>query len=624
VTGRRLVPPGERLPRRRRFWVAVSVAGALLGLALSVAALQVHRSARSGAALLEAGSQSLRSGDEVAATRHLSAADGAFSTGEAWLNRWPLRPLRSAPLLDRQIGAARALLGSGSRIARAGARVTIDADPRAVRVRDGVVDIAAIERLEAPLQVALQELRQAQSELSAARVRFVAPVLDHRLRRLRTHVAAAIDEGEVAALAARVAPSLFGSSSPRRYFLAIQTPVESRGSGGMIGNFGELVASRGRLSLERLGRTRELNLGGQRQRRLTGPEDYVARYGRFEPASTWQNVTMSPDFPSVGKVIQELYPQSGGRAVDGVIGIDPIALAALLELVGPVRVPEWPEPLTSSNAADVLLRQQYERLEGAEREEFLASTTRAVFDRLTTTSLPPPAAIIRALAPAVRGRHLTLFSTRAEEQRLFERVGAAGAMPPVQGDFVSTVVQDASGSKIDLFLKRSLRYEATYDPATGAVGAEAVVSLQNTAPPSGLPAVLIGDRAGPTRPGENRLYVSLYSPLAFTSAELDGRPLLMESEHELGRNVYSAFLLIPPGQSVTLRVALSGSLAPGSRYRLDVASQPAVEAGELDVEVRVPGRRVTAADGWLASGDVARARTDLAEDRSFHLRVAGE
>jgi hypothetical protein len=493
-----------------------------------------------------------------------------------------------------------------------------------MRLTQGAVDTTAIARLEEPLRVALQELRQAQAELSQARVRFVLPILDRPLARLHGHVAVALDEGETAALAARVVPDLFGSPSPRRYFLAIQTPAELRGTGGMIGNFGELVATNGRLTLERLGRTRELNLGGRRPRRLTGPQDYVRRYERFEPAETWQNVTMSPDFPSVGAVIQALYPESGGRAIDGVIGIDPIALAALLELTGPVRVPEWPVPLTSSNAGDVLLRQQYERLEGAEREGFLASTTRAVFHRLTTTSLPPPAAVIRVLSPAVRGRHLTLFSTRDEEQRLFERVGAAGAMPPVRGDFVSAIVQDASGSKIDVFLRRSLRYQATYDPESGRVEAEAVIEVRNTAPSSGLPAILIGDKAGPTRPGENRLYLSLYSPLAFTAAELDGRPFLMESERELGRNVYSAFLLIPPGESVTLRVALSGSLATGSEYRLDVASQPAAETGELDVEVRVPGRRIADAKGLATSGSVARAGTDLAEDRSFELRLDGE
>jgi hypothetical protein len=217
---------------------------------------------------------------------------------------------------------------------------------------------------------------------------------------------------------------------------------------------------------------------------------------------------------------------------------------------------------------------------------------------------------------------LMLFSTRVDEQRLFERMGASGGLPPVRGDFLAAVIQDASGSKIDLFLERSLRYRASFDPATGSVQAEAVVGLRNRAPSSGLPPSVIGGGMGPTGPGENRLYLSLYSPLGLERAELDGHPLLFEFERELGRNVYSAFITIPPGGSATLKMTLFGSVPAGSRYRLDVASQPAVNVGEIDVEVRVQGGRVSSSRGLQARGDVARARVPLIGDQAFevHLR----
>lgn len=613
---------GARRARRRHPWRTATLL--LLGLAIvlvTLAGLQVRRSARSGEALLEAGTRSLRRGDHVAAARQLAAADRALLAADARLARWPLRPLARVPLVDRQVRAAHALLRSGSRLAAVAAGMSADVNPEAVRLRQGALDTTAVARLEQPLEAAVRELRQAQADVSAARAPLLLPMLGQRLAHLDVQLRAGVEHGETAVLAARVVPALFGSEGARRYFLAIPTPVELRGSGGMIGSFGELTTSEGRLRLDRLGRTRELNLGGQGDRLLSGPPDYMGRYGRFEPARTWQNVTMSPDFPSVARVIGELYPQSGGQPIDGVLSVDPVGLTALLKLTGPVRVPEWPEPLTATNAGDILLRQQYERYDRIEREEFLASTARAVFDRLTSGSLPAPAAVGAALAPAIRGRHLMLFSTRKDEQRLFERLGAAGAMPPIRGDFVGAVIQDASASKIDLFLERSLRYRANFDPATGRVQAEAVVELQNRAPSSGLPSNLIGGGNGPTGPGENRLYLSLYSPLAFKNAELDGRPLLLESERELGRNVYSTFITIPPGQSATLRVTLSGSVPAGPDYRLDVASQPAVDTGELDVEVHVQGRRLVSSRGLQVQGQVARARMPLVAHRSFEVHL---
>ncbi len=73
---------------------------------------------------------------------------------------------------------------------------------------------------------------------------------------------------------------------------------------------------------------------------LDGPDDYVARYGRFgagvdgEPVAIdfWSNVTMSPDFPSVTEVIAQLYPASGGSEIDGAIALDVESIARFLEL----------------------------------------------------------------------------------------------------------------------------------------------------------------------------------------------------------------------------------------------------------------------------------------------------
>jgi hypothetical protein len=53
----------------------------------------------------------------------------------------------------------------------------------------------------------------------------------------------------------------------------------------------------------------------------------------------WSNITMAPDFPTVAQVITELYPQSGGRQIDGVFSIDVFGISGLLEMTGPIDVP---------------------------------------------------------------------------------------------------------------------------------------------------------------------------------------------------------------------------------------------------------------------------------------------
>ena len=603
--------PGTPVTWFRSPWLrrVILLALALPVGAVAVAALQAYLSARSGAALVEAGGRALRRGESSAALANFTAGRRSFDDGRAALDRWWLRPVGRAPVLGRQVDAARALLGAGRRLADAGARLSGTEGLRAVRLPHGGINTTALASLEGPLGDTLAELRSVGADLSRARRPLLLPPIDHRLRDLGRRVHTTIGQTETAVVGTRVLPGLFGAAGPRRYFLAIQTPAELRAGGGIVGSFGQLTWERGRLRLDRVGRSQDLNLGGTpATRQLSAPPDYAARYGRFTPEHVWQNVTMSPDFPTVAAVISDLYPESGGEPVDGVMGVDPEALAALLKLTGPVSVPGWPEPLSWRNAADILLRQQYTRLGHEDRVDFLEATARAVFDRLSTTSIPGPGSLLSALAAVTRSRHLMLYSAHPEEQSFFERIGASGALPPVRGDFMAALVQDASGTKLDAFLHRSVRYEAAYDPGTGRVEATAVVYLENRAPASGLPPIVIGGAGqGPVGAGENRLYLSVYSPLAFVGGTVDERPLLVESERELGRNVYSTFLTVPPGQAVTARFRLHGTLPGTGAYRLDVTRQATVLPDEMSVDVRALRGRVTGARGLRVDGRAASA-----------------
>src|SRR5690606_4937391 len=128
--------------------------------------------------------------------------------------------------------------------------------------------------------------------------------------------------------------------------------------------------------------------------------------GRFAPEATWENVTFTPDGPTAAAVMAEMYAQSGGVAVDGVIRIDPVGLSRLLRLTGPVEVAGLPHPLDARNVVEFLEVEQY-RLFAVrqERIDLLGQVAEATFAALTTGAGPAPARLARALGPAVRGGH---------------------------------------------------------------------------------------------------------------------------------------------------------------------------------------------------------------------------
>ena len=538
------------------------------------------------------------------------------------------------PVVGHNARATAALAASAADVAREGADAATDADTDALTVQDGRLDLAHVASLQAPLGDVAGTLETAATRLDDAGSPWLLPPVADRLERVEDELADARPDVDLAADATRLVPAMFGGEGqPTRWLVAFVTPVEARGRTGFMGNFAELTAVDGKVDMTRFGRAGELESGGTPgpQRTLTGPDDYLARWARFVPAATWRNVTMAPDFPSVGQVMAELYPQSGGQPVDGVIAVDPVGLAALLTFTGPITVPDVDAPLTADTAADYLLRQQYLLGDNAARVDALESLSRQTFERLTTGDLPGPRTVADTLGEAAAGGHLHAYAVDPEQQALFRDVGVDGALPAVgDGDFLGVVNNNAVGNKIDLYLTRQIAYTATWDPDTGEVDATATVTLRNDAPASGLPGYVIGSPiAGADRPGSgtNRTYLSVYTPWELDTALVDGQPVAIERQIETGRYAYSAFLDVPPrGGTRSLELQLSGRVPAGDTYDLAVTTQPLVVPDQLTLTVEAAGPRpdgVTASPPLVVDGRTATSAGPLVGEQNAY-RVEAE
>jgi hypothetical protein len=375
--------------------------------------------------------------------------------------------------------------------------------------------------------------------------------------------------------------------------------------------------------LSRSGRTSELagspNSPAAMARTITGPADYLTRYGPFKTATYFQDVTMSPDLPSVADVIGQLYPQMGGDHLDGVLVVDPYGLAALLNFTGPIHIDDTSETLTADNAADLLVRRQYVEFTSKDaRLDFLDQASKKTFEKLTAGDIPGPEKIGEVLGPAFLSRHLMFSAVRPDDQALFDRLGATGAFPVASADrdFFAVTSQNAGNNKIDVFMRREIAYDVDYDPATGQERATATITLHNDAPTSGLPDYVIADNKDPSTPkGTNRMYLSFYSPFALTGSQVDGASMPFESQRELGYHVYSRYLSVPSGGAVTVVLDLAGQLASRVDYELGVGVQPMVSADSVHVVV-VPAR------GWVVAGSDG-LRTEVDQRRASLLEQPG-
>ncbi|HET9733399.1 MAG TPA: DUF4012 domain-containing protein [Acidimicrobiales bacterium] len=588
--------------RRRRARLAVgglALAGAVLSVPAAVSLLLAGRHAQSGLADAQAGVRAAKAGRTELAAADFGLARSDLTAAARPLGSWWAPISRAVPVVGRNVHTVAVAAAYGRDVAAAGASLAVAADGDALRPVKGRFDLTALSRLQPTTRTAAAELTAAVTAVRAQDSPWLIAPLADRLDRLTAQLGAVDRQARNLAVAARLLPAMFGSGGTRRYLVVFLDTAENRGGGGLATGYAQLDVAGGQMSLTRLGATGAgggdlltIPPGGAT---ITHPADYVQRYSEWNQGEYWINTFMSPDFPSDAEVAAQVYPQDGGQPVDGVVGVDPDGLAALLSLTGPIHDPDWSAPITAQNVAEVVLHQEYDVFSAPEqnskRTEFLVNVGHETYQAALDSHLPGPAALGAALAPAVAGRHIQLWSAHPAEERLFDDIGASGRMSPFPSDYLELVTMNASNDKSDWYLHRSVAYAVDFNRDAGRASATATVTLTNDEPATGQPAYVIGGGPAPYPAGVSEQYFELYSALPVT--EVTGAPVDDGyADTALGRQVYSGFVSIPPGGTATLVFHLSGQLPATRPYSLVVDSQPTVLPDALKVRLSDGARSV--------------------------------
>lgn len=571
-----LVVGGVRGGRRLPTWAPRALAAGVgivvvAGAGMAAAALSARADLATGSRTARAGAAALRSGEiERAADEFALAADSLADAHRALDRPWT-QPARLIPVLAQHRRAGTTLAEASADAATVLAEELDAFDIAAIGPRDGRIDIDAVQALAEPLAratMSLEQLDDALVEVDSGWL--VAPVAD-RLDRLADDTAEQRRLSERATAALDVAPDLLGVDGERRYLMMFTTPGEARGLGGFMGNHALLGIDDGVISVGAIGRTADLNEGGGRPRTVTGPDDWLGRYGPFGftsgpngtvSAEPWSNVTMSPHFPSTAAVATELYPQSGGVEIDGVVALDVFTLQEIVGAVGPIEIAGVDRALDGSNLADFLLIEQYRDVSSA-RLDLLEVIAAATLDRLLGGTDLDPVDLGRRLAPMAAQGRLVAWSTDADEQAMIESVGLAGRLfgdAEPGDDAFSVRVVNSSASKIDTFLERSV----CLSPGRGDEPGRATITLTNDAPTTGLPEYVIGNRVGlPT--GSSRLLVSWHSTIAADSIAIDGESAALAAQREQDAWVYTVMVTLAAGASTSIDVAFDDPIGDIAR-----------------------------------------------------------
>jgi hypothetical protein len=208
--------------------------------------------------------------------------------------------------------------------------------------------------------------------------------------------------------------------------------------------------------------------------------------------------------PTVGRIITQLYEQTTGDRIDGVIAADPLAVAEILKVAGPIQAGgTW---MDADNVAEETLVRAYVRYEADNnaRRQFLDDIARASFAAFQRALTTKPVELIRNLATAAQGRHVQAYVADPAGQRVVASLGLSGsAVAPATGDYLMPVGINAGGNKLDAFLRRTVRWRVRLDEE-GAAQATAAAAPANLSPKCVLRGGCSSDRWEPPRKGASR------------------------------------------------------------------------------------------------------------------------
>jgi len=601
--------------------VAVATAiGALCGVAASGAAAYFAYSER---AAIESAVADTRNAVGIASSQDTGAATAAFDTAatsfddlDASAQAWWLTPARFVPIVGPNLGLARTAIASGSDLNRAAGGLTSSIDQSALRSPAGGVDLAVLASMKAPVAEASEQILSTRSALETSDSPWLVAPLRDGFDELLVELDEAGATAETARMAVERAPQILGAAGPQRYLMLLGNPAESRDIGGHIGNWAEVVADNGVLTIAQVGQPYDIASPATSPALSLTPGAYPQSLVELRPQNFPQNWGGSADFPTVARLARELFGQAlPGDELAGVIYADPEAFAALLNFTGPEQVPGTNIMLTPENATSFFTTDQFTVFENeSDGNTAVSSLIETVMSRFGRIQLPNPQRLAEVLGPVVRSGRLQFVSFDSADSPLLERLGLLGAVErPGSGDLLAVLTRNANPSKIDVYLRRSVRYDVDWDPVTGAVDARLTVSLTNDAPSGGLPAVVGGGVPG-LAPGTNRTMVSILSPWSAESVSLDGTPSTFGVQQELrGVRRTSVMVDLAPGQTRVLELEMEGNAAPRGPYVLQWIGQPTAVAGATDIAITP--------SGTVAGTGVAPFSTSFRADEDSLIRV---
>jgi len=274
---------------------------------------------------------------------------------------------------------------------------------------------------------------------------------------------------------------LLGIGQARHFLVQTMDRAELRPSGGFTGLYGDLTIQNGRMAPFTLTDVTELDYNGNGMElgRQAPPE-----YRSWMKFGFWglRDSNLSGDYPTTARLSMQVFQEEGGGPVDGDISLTPTVIAHVLNVIGPIKVPQYNEIITAQNLEDklhyyqqdfgaiALQRQITGTHNAATRKAFTALLGKLLLDNLKHQPVKQLLKIMQNAVKDIQSRDLEIYFTNPLAESWLVQHGFSGGMDTfTRHDGFMVVQSNISISKASQYVHTTEQDNITLDAQGGAL-----------------------------------------------------------------------------------------------------------------------------------------------------------
>jgi hypothetical protein len=250
---------------------------------------------------------------------------------------------------------------------------------------------------------------------------------------------------------------LLGGNGPRKYLFLFQNNSEMRATGGFVGSYGLLDISNGHVKKFFIDGI--FNPDGQLKDKIVPP----APIQKISAAWSLHDSNWFPDFPLSAKKAIQFYEKTGGPTADGVITFTPTVMQKLLEITGPINMPDYNVTLDANNFIELTqykVEVDYDK-EDNQPKKILADLAPMILEKLLANKdLGNISKTADVFLSGLKEKQILLYSQNKELEDIIAKQGWSGEIIPASKDYISVINTNINGFKTDAVIQESIDHSA--------------------------------------------------------------------------------------------------------------------------------------------------------------------